>query len=164
MIKKQYENNLEGVIQLVRDKYKNDVNMLIYDDKIMLEYMYDTPDGMDVFKSIEVVEYKNKLKIKLIPEKIIKTIDIYDLEEIFEILHKQSTYTELSAEEIAKVKEKYTQGMKLKVTKIYDLQIKAPKRPVIVDKVDDKGQIFTKSKNGTELVLVPNLDEFEIIK
>ena len=105
----------------------------------------------------------NSIKNKLLEEDTI--IDIAELEDIFEMLHRQSTHKPLNQEEIQVIKDKYLTGTKIKLIKMYDPFTPPPSNTIgIVDFVDDIGQIHIKWNNGSTLALVPDLDEFEVLE
>ena len=98
-------NTIEEVIELVREKYSDDVDILIHKNTLTLEYMYLINNERDCYQLMNITEFENKLSLEYIPQHIIKVIDIEELEDIFEMLHKQSTYKPLTNEEIQITKQ-----------------------------------------------------------
>ena len=158
------ENTLTDVIKLVRSKYSNTVEMLIQENKITLEYMYNVEAERDCFQIITVQELDNKLSIEFLTQHISKVIDIQELEDIFEMLHRQSTQKKYTKEDIKAIKEKYVTGTKIRLIKMYDLQAVQPDTIGTVANVDDAGQIHMKWENGSSLALNVGVDKFEIIE
>lgn len=161
----RYNNTIADVIELVRDKYSDEVGLNLFDGNLTLEYMYFVNDERDCYQIIEVTEFEDKLKIEFLTQHITRIIDIDELEDIFEILHRQSTHKPLSKEEIQVVKQKYIKGTKIKLIKMYDPFTPPPSNTIgIVEFVDDVGQIHIRWNTGSSLALVPNVDEFEILE
>lgn len=158
------ENTLTNVIKLVRSKYSNVVEMLIQENKITLEYMYHVEDERDCYQIMTVQELDNKLSIEFLTQHISKVIDIQELEDIFEMLHRQSTQKKYTKEDIKAIKGKYIAGTKIRLIKMYDLQAVPPQTVGTVTKVDDAGQIHIDWENGSTLALNVGVDEFEIIE
>ena len=161
----QYNNTIADVIELVRTKYQDNVDFNYSGEVLTLEYMYLLNNERDCYQIIEVTEFEDKLKIEFLTQHITRIIDIDELEDIFEMLHRQSTHKPLSKEEIQVVKQKYIKGTKIKLIKMYDPFTPPPSETTgIVDFVDDIGQIHIKWNNGSTLALVPDLDEFEVLE
>lgn len=80
------------VIELVADKYINDIQLILNRDMLVLEYMYIINGELDVYRTIEVREFKDKLNITIIPDRVSKIITINELEELFKTLKYQSTH------------------------------------------------------------------------
>lgn len=158
------ENNLTDVIKLVRAKYSNVIEMLIQENKITLEYMYHVEDERDCYQIITVQELDNKLSIEFLTQHISKVIDIQELEDIFEMLHRESIQKKYTKEDIKAIKEKYVAGTKIRLIKMYDLQAVPPDTIGTVTSVDDAGQIHIDWENGSTLALNVGVDEFEIIE
>ena len=66
-------------------------------------------------------------------------------------------------EEIQRIKNKYKQGMKIKLFKMYDIQAVPSNTIGTVDFVDDIGTIHINWENGSSLGLIEGKDEFVII-
>lgn len=161
----KYNNTIADVIQLVRDKYSDVIGLNLFENILTLEYMYLVNDERDCYQIIEVTEFEDKLKIEFLTQHITKIIDIEELEDIFEMLHRQSTHKPLTQEEIKVIKDKYVKGTKIKLLKMYDPFSPPPSETTgIVDFVDDIGQIHINWNNGSTLALVPNVDEFEVLE
>ena len=78
------------VIELVADKYIDEVQLILNRDMLVLEYIIN--NELDVYKTIEVREFKDKLNITIIPDRVSKIITINELEELFKALKYQSTH------------------------------------------------------------------------
>lgn len=161
----QYNNTIADVIELVRTKYQDNVDFNYSGEVLTLEYMYLLNNERDCYQIIEVTEFEDKLKIEFLTQHITRIIDIDDLEDIFEMLHRQSTHKLLSKEEIKVIKQKYVKGTRIKLNKMYDPFTPPPSNTIgIVDFVDDAGQIHISWNNGSSLALVVGIDDFEIIE
>lgn len=69
-----------------------------------------------------------------------------------------------SNREVKIIKDIYKKGMRLKLNKIQDpYPIKSGTMGTVVG-VDDAGHILMKWDNGRSLSLIPNVDDFEIVK
>ena len=152
------------VIQRVADKYIENITLIIEKDLLTLEYMVYTNNEKDIYKTLQIEEFENKLKITFIPEKIEVITDLEGLDDIILILKKQSKVKEHTKEEIIQIKKKYIPGTKVKLIKMYDLQAPLPGTKGIINFVDDIGTIHMKWENGSSLGLVIGTDEFEIIE
>lgn len=161
----KYNNTIADVIELVRTKYQDNVDFNYSGEVLTLEYMYLLNNERDCYQLIEVTEFEDKLKIEFLTQHITKIIEINELEDIFEMLHRQSTHKSLTQEEIQVVKDKYIKGTKIKLIKMYDPFSPPPSNTIgIVEFVDDVGQIHINWNNGSTLALVPDLDEFEVLE
>ena len=161
----QYKNTIADVIELIRDKYSDVVGLNLFENILTLEYMYMVNGEKDCYQLIEIAEFEDKLKIEFLTQHITRIIDIDELEDIFEMLHRQSTHKPLTQEEIQVVKDKYIKGTKIKLIKMYDPFSPPPSQTLgIVDFVDDAGQIHCNWNNGSTLALVVGIDDFEIIE
>lgn len=161
----KYNNTIANVIELVRDKYSDVMGLNLFENILTLEYMYFVNDERDCYQIIEVTEFEDKLKIEFLTQHITRIIDIDELEDIFEMLHRQSTHKPLTQEEIKVIKDKYVKGTKIKLLKMYAPFTSIPSQELgVIDFVDDIGQIHINWNNGSTLALVPNVDEFEILE
>ena len=153
------------VILLVVEKYKDKINVIISGDMLTLEYLYYINEEQDVYKTMQVTQFEDKISIKFIPERITRLINLNELEEIFEILEKQVNHKKHSSEEIKAIKEKYVTGTKLELVKMYDYinSVTAGTIGVVIN-VDDIGTIHVAWENGSTLGLVVGVDEFKIIE
>lgn len=153
------------VVLLVCEKYKDKMNVIISGDVLTLEYLHYINGEQDVFKTIEVTEFEDKLSVKFIPERITKLINLNELEEIFEILERQVNHKKHCREKVKIIKEKYVVGTKLELIKMYDY-INPVKKGItgVVTNVDDTGTIHVAWENGSTLGLVVGVDEFKIIE
>jgi hypothetical protein len=78
------------VVNLVVEKYIDTITLIIEKDLLTIEYLYFINGEQDVYKTLQVIEENNKLKLKFLPERNEKIVELNDLENIFEILKKQS--------------------------------------------------------------------------
>lgn len=154
---------LIDVIQLVAEKYIDRINLLLGKDNLTLEYIIHKNGEQDLYKTIQIKEIENKFELTIFPEKIIKTIEINELEDIILILEKQCSCKEHSKEEIQEIKQKYREGTKIELVKMYDLQAPPVGTKGIILSVDDIGTINVQWENGSCLGLVVGIDEFKII-
>ena len=153
------------VVELIANKYIRDVSLILEEDKLILQYMYTINNERDVYKIMELTESRNNYIIKFQPEGIIKVINIQELEEILEVLKKQSNHKKTTQEEINVIKSKYIKGTKVRLIKMYDYINSVPVGTKgTITNVDDLGTLHIKWKNGSTLGLVVGVDEFEIIK
>ena len=132
------------VIKIVADKYMDNVNLIIADNYLTLEYMVETDGEKDVYKTIRIEEFVDKLKI-------------------IEIIKKKSKKQEHSKEEVKYIRQKYTQGMNIELIKMYDFQAPPTGTKGTIDFVDDIGTIHIKWENGSSLGLVVGIDEFKVL-
>ncbi len=151
------------VIKLVADKYMGKVDLILSDNFLTLEYLKEYGEESDVWKTVRIEEFEDKLKITPYPERIEKLIDVEEIEDIIEILEKQCNKQQHTQEEINYIREKYKQGTKIELIKMYDFQSVPPKTRGVVEFVDDLGTIHIKWQNGSTLGLVLGTDEFKII-
>ena len=153
------------VVLLVFEKYRDKMNVIISGDMLTLEYLHYINGEQDVYKTIQVTEFEDKLSVEFIPERITRLINLNELEEIFEIQEKQVNHKKHSSEEIKAIKEKYVTGSKLELVKMYDYinSVTAGTTGVVIN-VDDIGTIHVAWENGSTLGLVVGVDEFKIIE
>lgn len=161
----QYNNTIADVIELVRTKYQDKVDFNYSGEVLTLEYMYLLNNERDCYQLINIIEFENKLSLEYIPQHITKIINIDELEDIFKMLHRQSTHKPLSKEKIKAIKQKYLKGTKIKLVKMYDPFFPPPSQTMgIVDFVDDIGQIHCNWDNGSTLALVVGIDDFQVLE
>ena len=151
------------VVKLVSEKYKEKVNAIICEDILTLEYLYYINNEKDVYKTIEVKEKNGMLNVKVYPEKIVKDIKIEELEDIFEVLEKQISKNKPSIDEINNIKKKITEGTRIELIKMYDLNALPCGSKGIVKRIDDVGNIIMNWDNGSTIPLVIGTDNFKII-
>ena len=156
-------NTIDNVIKLIRNKYSSMINIVISENILTLEYLHKINGEKDCFQLMEIKKFDDKLSVKFIPQNINKIVDIQGLEDIFEMLHKQSTNKNHTEEEIKAIKEKYQEGTMIRLIKMYDLQQLDAGTIGTVIAVDDLGQIQMKWENGSTLALNVDIDEFEIL-
>lgn len=153
------------VILLVVEKYREKINVIISEDMLTLEYLYYINEEKDVYKTMQVTEFEDKISIRFIPEKITRIIEVNELEEIFNTLEKQINHKEHSSEEIKAIKEKYVVGTKVELVKMYDYINPLTAGSIgTIDYVDDAGTLHIAWENGSTLGLVVGIDEFKIMK
>ena len=72
-------------IMQIDKKYKN-INLQIHKEKIILE-IYKNNKQKDLYKKLEIEKQQDKLKVVILPNKIIKITDIEGLEELIYIIN-----------------------------------------------------------------------------
>lgn len=153
------------VILKVADKYMDKVNLILCENFLTLEYLYYRNGVKDLYKTIDIREFENKLKLTIFPEKAEKIIDVSELDDIILTLDKQRNTINHTQEEIQNIKETYTKGTKVQLIKMYDLT-----NPVssgtkgVIDHIDDGGTIHVNWETGSSLGLVVGIDEFKILE
>lgn len=100
------ENTISDVIKLIQAKYSSNITIILTDNILTLEYLHTIGDEKDCFQLMEIKEFENKLSIEFLTQHICRIIDITELEDIFEILHRQSTLKKHTDEEIKAIKNK----------------------------------------------------------
>ena len=156
---------LVEVIKLIANKYMKKIDLILSENILTLEYLTYKYGEKDVYKTLQVEEIENKLKITILPDKIIRVTDIKGLEDIILILDKQSKGRNFTQEEVEYIKHKYTIGTKIKLIKMYDLLSTIPSGTAgVIESVDDRGTLHINWDNGSTLGLVIGTDEFEVIE
>lgn len=153
------------VIKLVADKYMDNTSLILADNYLTLEYLIDRTDGeKDVYKTLKIEEFDGMLKITPYPEKVELFKKVEDIDEIIEILEKQSKTRKYSKEELKYIRNKYTVGTKVKLIRMYDLIGAVPPNTTgTISYVDDIGTIHIEWENGSSLGLNFEIDEFIIL-
>lgn len=65
--------------------------------------------------------------------------------------------------QVMKLKERYKEGMRVRLIKMDDVQAPSPGTEGTVLGVDDVGSVLMQWDNGCGLSIVPEEDEFEVI-
>lgn len=153
------------VVKKVADKYMDRVNLILAENSLTLEYLYNRSGEMDLYKTLTITEFEGKLKIRISPDRLEGIIDISELDDVILTLDKQSQTKEHTQEEIKYIKEKYVTGTKIELIKMYDLiaPVLAGTKGV-VEFVDDIGTIHIKWETGSSLGLTVGIDEFKILE
>ena len=152
------------VIKLIADKYIEHVNLIITKDNLILEYFIFREEERDLYKTLEIEEFEDKLKVVFFPERITRLTNLKEIEDIIETLEKQSKVKTFSKTEVDYIKQKYPVGTKVKLIKMYDLFSTIPTGTEgTIERIDDIGTLHIKWNNGSELGLVIGTDEFEVI-
>ena len=152
------------VIKYVANKYKHNTNILLANEELTIEYLVCRHYEQEVYKTINVEEFENMLKVTILPEKIVRIVDINRLAETLLIIEKLSKSRNLSEEEIKFIKDKYKPGQKIQLIKMYDFQAPQPNSIGIIDHIDSAGQIHMHWDSGSTLSLNVMIDEFNIIE
>lgn len=156
---------LVEVIKVIANKYMKKIDLILSENILTLEYLTYKYGEKDVYKTLQVEEIENKLKITILPDKITRVTDIKGLEDIILILDKQSKGRNFTQEEVEYIKHKYTIGTKIKLIKMYDLLSTIPSGTAgVIESVDDRGTLHINWDNGSTLGLVIGTDEFEVIE
>lgn len=156
---------LVEVIKLIANKYMKKIDLILSENILTLEYLTYKYGEKDVYKTLQVEEIENKLKITILPDKITRVTAIKGLEDIILILDKQSKGRNFTQEEVEYIKHKYTIGTKIKLIKMYDLLSTIPSGTAgVIESVDDRGTLHINWDNGSTLGLVIGTDEFEVIE
>jgi hypothetical protein len=156
--------NLIEVVKIVSEKYMQNVDLILADNYLTLEYLTDINDEKDIYKTIKIEEFEDKLKLTIYPEKFEKIISVEEIEDIILILKKQSKKEEHTQEEIKYIKEKYKIGAKIELIKMYDFQAPPTGTKGLIEKVDDIGTLHVNWENGSTLGLVVGTDKFKVLE
>ena len=152
------------VITLIANNYMHKIDLNLVQNTLTLEYFIYRENEKDIYKTLQIDEIENKLKITILPDRITRVTDLKGLEDIILILDKQSQCRNYTPEEVEYIKQKYIVGTKVKLIKMYDLLSTIPTGTEgIIDKVDDQGTLQVSWDNGSSLGLVIDTDEFEVI-
>lgn len=152
------------VTKMIAEKYMKDINLIVEKNLITLEYLTYREGEKDVYKTLQIIELKDKLQVTFIPERIVKEVDLKGLEELILTLEKQCNVKQFTKEEIKQIKEKYVAGTKVELIKMYDYINEVPTGTKgIIDFVDDMGTLHIVWENGSSLGLIVGVDEFKII-
>ena len=157
------KNTLIHLVEHLSDKYSDQLNFIISEHQLTIEYIFYRNGEKDLYKTLLVEEFDHKFKVTIFPEKIERIIDVKGLEDILLILEKQSKVIEHTPEEIKYIRENYQKGTKIKLIKLYDLQAPEPGTIGEVAFVDDAGQIHMKWPSGSSLSLNVGVDEFQLL-
>jgi len=156
---------LVEVIKLVADKYLDKIELILAENTLTLQYFIYTNNEKDIYKTIQISEFQDKLNVMIRPDMCAKLTNIAGLEDIILILDKQSTWNEHTQEEIRDIKAKFTKDLKVKLIKMYDLYSAPPTGTIgVVDYVDDMGQVHINWENGSTLPLAVEIDDFEVME
>ena len=152
------------VITLIADNYMHKIDLNLVQSTLTLEFFIYRENEKDVYKTLEIDEIENKLKITILPDRITRVTDLKGLEDIILILDKQSQCRNYTPEEVEYIKQKYIVGTKVKLIKMYDLLSTIPTGTEgVIDRIDDQGTLHINWDNGSTLGLVIGTDEFEVI-
>lgn len=153
------------VINLIGNKYMSKIDLMLSQSTLTLEYFIYKNNEKDNYKTIQIEEFENKLKVVILPDKATKITDIKGLEDIILILDKQSQGRNYTPEEVEYIKQKYIVGTKVKLIKMYDLLSTIPiGTEGVIDRIDEQGTLQINWNNGSTLGLVIGTDEFEVIE
>ena len=143
---------LVEVVKKVVDKYMDRVNLIISGNSLTLEYLYNRDGEMDLYKTLTITEFEEKLKVRISPDRLERVIEVSELDDIILTIHKQSNPKEHIQEEIQQIKEKYIAGTKIELVKMYDLIAPVPiGTKGIVQYVDDIGTVHINWETGSKI-------------
>lgn len=152
------------VMKLIANNYMNKIDLNLVQSTLTLEFFIYRENEKDTYKTLQIDEIENKLKITILPDRITRVTDLKGLEDIILILDKQSKGRNYTPEEVEYIKQKYIVGTKVKLIKMYDLLSTIPTGTEgIIDRIDDQGTLHINWDNGSTLGLVIGTDEFEVI-
>lgn len=152
------------VVKLVADKYIENSDVIVDKDLLTIEYHTYTVGDRDVFKTIQVTEFEDKLKVNFISEKVTKIIELNELNNIFNILKHQEQYRKPSENELAQIIKQYPSGTKIRLEKIYDLVNDIPEGSIgIINDVKENRTLQVEWKNGTVTEVFVGRDKFNKI-
>ena len=115
-----------------------------------------------IYKILEIQKQKDNFKVAIFPNKIKKIIISEELEDLILSIKNQKIQPNINLENIKKY---YKTGQKVRLIKMYDYIAPIPPLTTgIIEYIEDIGQIHINWTNGSKLALVPNVDEFEILK
>lgn len=118
----------------------------------------------NLYKELKISKEKNHIKVFILEDKITKIVDMEQLIDLITILDKQCNVKEYTQEEVKQIKDKYVEGTKLELIKMYDyINTIPPGTKGFIHKVDDIGTIHVIWENGSSAGLVVGTDEFKII-
>lgn len=150
-------------VETIANKYMEQADLKVLEDILTLEYYIYKNNKKYHYKTLQIEEIENQFKVTILPDEIIKITDLKGLEDIILILDKQSKTKDHTQEEIKHIKEKYIEGTKIELIKMYDIQAPLPKTRGFIESVDDKGTLHIRWQNGSSLGLIVGVDEFKII-
>ena len=114
-----------------------------------------------VYKTLTIRRHKNNFKVIIQPNNITKIIKPEELEDLIVSIEKQKTEVK---QDVAEIKNKYKEGMKVKLIKMYDyIEPIPPLTTGIIEHIDDIGTLHVIWEGGKRLGLVVGIDEFKII-
>ena len=68
-----------------------------------------------------------------------------------------------SREQVARLRERYRKGMKVRLISMDDIQAPPPGTIGEISGVDDAGSVMVRWETGSSLSLIPGEDRFEIV-
>ena len=92
--------DLIEIIKTVAQQYKN-IKLDIIENKLKLKFYIMN----NIYKTLEITQEKDKLKVLIVEDKITKIMKLEELKELILILYKQSNAREYSKEEIELIKK-----------------------------------------------------------
>ncbi len=118
------------------------------------------------YTTLEITKLNNnKWGILIMPNSIKRITDLKGVIDMVLIFERYSNAKEYTYWKIQQIKEKYTEGTKIKLIKMYDYINPVPSGTKgIVERVDNNGIIHVIWENDSKVILIADVDEFEIIK
>lgn len=152
------------VMKLIANNYIQKIDLNLVQSTLTLEYFIYRENEKDTYKTLQIDEIENKLKVTILPDRITRVTDLKGLEDIILVIDKQSQGRNYTLEEVEYIKQKYIVETKVKLIKMYDLLSTIPTGTEgIIDSIDDRGTLHINWDNGSALGLVIGTDEFEVI-
>ena len=152
------------VMKLIANNYIQKIDLNLVQSTLTLEYFIYRENEKDTYKTLQIDEIENKLKVTILPDRITRVTDLKGLEDIILVIDKQSQGRNYTLEEVEYIKQKYIVGTKVKLIKLYDLLSTIPTGTEgVIDRIDDQGTLHINWNNGSTLGLVIGTDEFEVI-
>lgn len=160
-VKKEIKQLLNDII--IKHSLQN-AELIDYGDMISLKFYKNVDGGNKFYKSLEIKEEKDKYKVLILDNNILKVIDLKDLENVIISLDKECQQKKKTQEEIEQIKKNYPKGTRIELIRMNDYLDPVPSGTKgTVRYVDDVGHIEMKWDIKRSLPLIIGLDEFKII-
>ena len=152
------------VLNLLVEKYIDNCDIIVDRDLLTLEYHTYKNGEIDVFNTLQIIEFKDKFKVKFVKEKFTKIVELNEFENIMDILKHQEKYKMPSKNEVEFINKDYPIGTKIKLEKLYDLvNIISKDTTGLITGFSDKGALIVAWDNGKVSELCVGRDVFSIV-